>query len=74
MKSKNGLTGAVRSKYEPAFGAKISNGHSMVWGSFWHKTGGWGYKCCYSFDKDSKCSGPSSNAENLKKAEMKARE
>jgi len=30
--------------------------HTSVWGSFWHE-GQWGYKCCYSFLKQSYCTG-----------------
>lgn len=33
------------------------NGHTTVWGSFYHKSFGWGYKCCHSFDKNSNCKG-----------------
>merc|ERR1712001_713454 len=32
--------------------------HSSVWGSFWHE-GKWGFKCCYSFEKRSYCTGAS---------------
>jgi len=32
--------------------------HTSVWGSFWHE-GKWGYKCCYSFEKRSYCTGAS---------------
>lgn len=44
----------VKSKYEEDV---LRNGHTKVWGSFWHQHFGWGYKCCYSFEKDSKCRG-----------------
>merc|ERR1711974_491713 len=30
--------------------------HTSVWGSFWHE-GEWGFKCCYSFLKQSYCTG-----------------
>merc|ERR1712029_1280859 len=30
--------------------------HTSVWGSFWHE-GQWGFKCCYSFLKQSYCTG-----------------
>ncbi|XP_013420500.1 pre-mRNA-splicing factor SLU7 [Lingula anatina] len=32
------------------------NNHTSVWGSFW-KEGRWGFKCCYSFIKESYCTG-----------------
>jgi pre-mRNA-processing factor SLU7 len=32
----------VRSKYEEDV---LINGHTKVWGSFWHEKLGWGYKC-----------------------------
>lgn len=32
-------------------------GHEMVWGSYWNKESGWGYKCCHSHDRNSKCLG-----------------
>ena len=63
------MTGAIRSKYEHAFGNKPSGGHSTVWGSYWHKIGGWGYKCCCSFDKNSKCQGESFKLKNIEKIE-----
>ena len=68
-KSGEGLTGAIRSKYENAFGNKPAGGHSTVWGSYWHKIGGWGYNCCYSFDKNSKCLGESFKTTNIQKIE-----
>lgn len=46
-----GLTG-IRSKYEEDV---HTNGHTSVWGSYWHKHFGWGYRCCYSYDKNSQC-------------------
>ena len=36
----------------------IIGNHSSVWGSFWHE-GKWGFKCCYSFEKRSYCTGAS---------------
>lgn len=33
------------------------NNHTTVFGSFWHKEEGWGYKCCLSFDKEGPCEG-----------------
>jgi pre-mRNA-processing factor SLU7 len=29
------------------------NGHTTIWGSYFHENFGWGYKCCLSFDKNS---------------------
>ena len=43
------------------------DGHSSVWGSYWHIKFGWGYKCCLSFDKKSKCRGEESKIETIKK-------
>ena len=32
--------------------------HVSCWGSHWHKTFGWGYKCCFSHNRDDKkCGG-----------------
>ena len=63
------MTGAVRSKYE-SIGEFDNGGHSSVWGSFWHKQFGWGYKCCMSFAKyrpgDRKCRGEAGKQESLK--------
>jgi hypothetical protein len=47
---KAGITGAVRSKYE-SIGGLDDGGHQSAWGSYWHKHFGWGYKCCYGFEK-----------------------
>lgn len=57
-----GLIG-IKSKYEEDV---HSNGHSSVWGSYWHNHFGWGYKCCYSFDKRSKCRGEEGKVETIK--------
>nr|CAD7397709.1 unnamed protein product [Timema poppensis] len=43
----------IRSKYEEDV---LINNHATVWGSFW-SNGRWGYKCCYSFVKNSYCTG-----------------
>ncbi|CAD1478703.1 unnamed protein product [Heterotrigona itama] len=43
----------IRSKYEEDV---YPNNHTSVWGSYWH-AGKWGYKCCYSFLKNSYCTG-----------------
>jgi pre-mRNA-processing factor SLU7 len=34
-----------------------SNGHSSVWGSWWNKELGWGYKCCHSDEREGVCLG-----------------
>lgn len=36
----------------------LLNNHTTVWGSFW-SNGGWGFKCCHSFIKNSYCVGES---------------
>ncbi len=40
------------------------NGHSSIWGSFFHDDFGWGYKCCLSFEKNRFCQGPEGREEN----------
>lgn len=45
----------IRSKYEEDI---YPNNHTLVWGSYW-QDGKWGYKCCYSFVKNSYCTGES---------------
>ncbi|KAM0730446.1 Pre-mRNA-splicing factor SLU7 [Formica fusca] len=45
----------IRSKYEEDI---YPNNHTSVWGSYW-QDGKWGYKCCYSFIKNSYCTGES---------------
>lgn len=45
----------IRSKYEEDV---YPNNHTSVFGSFW-KNGAWGYKCCFSFIKNSYCTGES---------------
>lgn len=45
----------IRSKYEEDV---YPNNHTSVWGSYW-QDGKWGYKCCYSFIKNSYCTGES---------------
>jgi len=44
----------VRSSYEEDV---YHNDHTSTWGSWYNKTLGWGYKCCYNTDKLSYCSG-----------------
>jgi len=58
-----GLVG-IRSKYEEDI---HENGHSSVWGSYWHPILGWGFKCCYSFDKKSTCKGEEGKIETIKR-------
>ncbi|KAK7869391.1 hypothetical protein R5R35_000695 [Gryllus longicercus] len=48
----------VRSKYEEDV---FPNNHTSIWGSFW-RNGKWGYKCCYSFIKNSYCTGEAGKA------------
>ena len=48
-----------QSKYEEDV---LRNGHTAVWGSYWSQHLGWGYKCCYSFDKQSECGGEEAKA------------
>ncbi|XP_011167880.1 pre-mRNA-splicing factor Slu7 [Solenopsis invicta] len=43
----------IRSKYEEDV---HPNNHTSIWGSYW-QDGKWGYKCCYSFIKNSYCTG-----------------
>ncbi|RLU18740.1 hypothetical protein DMN91_009097 [Ooceraea biroi] len=45
----------IRSKYEEDV---FPNNHTSVWGSYWQE-GKWGYKCCFSFIKNSYCTGES---------------
>lgn len=47
--------GVIRSRYEEDI---FPNNHKSVWGSYW-KGGRWGFKCCYSFIKNSYCLGES---------------
>ncbi|XP_011140762.2 pre-mRNA-splicing factor Slu7 [Harpegnathos saltator] len=43
----------IRSKYEEDV---CPNNHTSIWGSYW-QDGKWGYQCCYSFIKNSYCTG-----------------
>lgn len=45
----------IRSKYDEDV---YPNNHASIWGSYW-QDGKWGYKCCYSFIKNSYCTGES---------------
>jgi len=45
----------IRSKYEEDV---YPNNHTSIWGSHW-QNGKWGYKCCFSFIKNSYCTGES---------------
>ena len=58
-----GLTG-VKSKYDEDV---HEDGHCSVWGSYWHSVLGWGYRCCYCFDKKAKCRGEEGKVETIKK-------
>jgi hypothetical protein len=62
-KETRGIVG-IRSKYEEDL---HKNGHTSVWGSYWHPILGWAYKCCYSFDKKSKCKGEEGKIETIKR-------
>ena len=42
------------------------NGHTSVWGSYYHDKFGWGFKCCLSFDRSSTCKGEAGLKENAK--------
>lgn len=53
--------GVAKSKYEEDV---FVNGHTSVWGSFYHDHYGWGYKCCLSFEKDSLCLGEQGRIQN----------
>lgn len=37
--------------------AEKSYGHENVWGSWWNKELGWGYKCCFGTNKYERCLG-----------------
>ena len=54
----------VKTKYEEDV---FENGHQSVWGSYWHPVFGWGYRCCYSFDKKVKCRGEEGRVETIKR-------
>lgn len=58
-----GLLG-IKSKYEEDIHI---NGHSSVWGSYWHFHFGWGYRCCLSFNRNAKCRGEESKKETIKR-------
>ena len=62
-KISRGLVG-IRSKYEEDV---YENDHQSVWGSYWHETLGWGYRCCYSFDRKSKCKGEEGKIDTIKR-------
>lgn len=50
---------ANRSRYEEDI---VLNNHTSVWGSYW-ENGTWGFKCCYSFIKNSYCVGENGKLE-----------
>ena len=37
-------------------------GHSFIWGSWWNKELGWGYKCCHGVSKYERCLGEEAKA------------
>lgn len=59
----SGLLG-IRSKYEEDI---FENGHTAIWGSYYHEAFGWGYRCCFNHDKNVKCNGEEGKKENIKK-------
>ena len=42
------------------------NNHTSVWGSYYDDELGWGYSCCLSHEKSSKCKGEDGKCEQLK--------
>eukprot|EP00347_Sterkiella_histriomuscorum_P008276 403345699 len=57
-----GLLG-VKSRFEED---NYQNSHSSVWGSYYHKLLGWGYRCCYSFVKNAKCKGEEQKKQSIR--------
>jgi len=54
-----------KSRYEEDV---FRNGHTSVWGSYWHRHFGWGYQCCFSFDRDGEeCKGVEGKKETIKR-------
>ena len=53
----------VKSRYDED---NFLNGHMSVWGSYWHKVLGWGYRCCLSFDRNGACKGEESKKLTIK--------
>ena len=58
-----GLTG-VKSNYDEDV---FENGHTSVWGSYWSPNIGWGYRCCFQFEKSGKCLGEQGKIETIKR-------
>lgn len=54
----------MKSKYDEDV---FTNGHTSVWGSYWHAHLGWGYRCCFSFDLHGKCRGEEGKVETIKR-------
>lgn len=42
----------LESKYEAMDQKEKQGQHTSIWGSFWDKNLGWGYKCCKTHDKN----------------------
>ena len=46
--------------------AFTSKTHDYCWGSHWHATFGWGYKCCFSHNMDDlKCGGEAAKLKQM---------
>ena len=56
--------GRGKSKYDED---RLINNHSSVWGSWWNEELGWGYKCCFSNEKQSICLGEKGKVVALRK-------
>lgn len=56
--------GRGKSKYDED---RLINNHSSVWGSWWNEELGWGYKCCFSNEKQSMCLGEKGKVVALRK-------
>lgn len=56
----------IRSRYEEDV---FINNHTSAWGSFW-RNGGWGYKCCHAFIKNSWCCKQSIGVAELDKSDV----
>lgn len=54
----------IKSKYIEDL---YQNAHTQVWGSYWHKHFGWGYKCCLGIDNKGSCQGKEGVEAGLKR-------
>eukprot|EP01017_Pseudomicrothorax_dubius_P033238 TRINITY_DN4434_c0_g1_i4.p1 TRINITY_DN4434_c0_g1~~TRINITY_DN4434_c0_g1_i4.p1 ORF type:complete len:387 (-),score=121.76 TRINITY_DN4434_c0_g1_i4:40-1200(-) len=54
MTPADGYKAVNKSKYEEDV---YVNDHTSVWGSWWSKELGWGFACCHSTKRDSRCLG-----------------